>query len=174
MLRSLVGSEMCIRDRSYIERMDLMNHIQRKYNLLYTRAVSTQRVNNKVDLNLLNKINKKQGYEGSMVRNNMPYEPGKRSWTLQKVKEWSDTEMIITDVIEGKGKFESGIGKLIGVDGDGRTVEVPFPSLTIAKRQEMWKNRNELIGKELTFIYFERTKNGAYRFPKAKIIRDYE
>ena len=159
---------------SYIERMDLINHIQRKYNLLYTRAVSTQRVNNKVDLNLLNKINKKQGYEGSMVRNNMPYEPGKRSWTLQKVKEWQDSEFTITDYVEGKGKFEGGIGKWLGFDKDGRDVEVPIPSITIAERQELFNNVGDYIGKEATFEWFERTKSGAYRFPRFKCFRDYE
>ena len=159
---------------SYIERMDLINHIQRKYNLLYTRAVSTQRVNNKVDLNLLNKINKKQGYEGSMVRNNMPYEPGKRSWTLQKVKEWQDSEFTITDYVEGKGKFEGGIGKWLGFDKDGRDVEVPIPSITIAERKELFNNVGDYIGKEATFEYFERTQSGAYRFPRFKAFRDYE
>ena len=159
---------------SYVERLDLMRHIQRKYNLLYTRAVSTQRVNNKVDINLYNKINKQQGYEGSMVRNNMPYEPGKRSWTLQKVKEWQDTEMTITWFVEGKGKFENGLGKFVGLDGDLREVEVPWPSLTIEERQEVWKNKEDYLGKTLTFEYFERTPAGAYRFPRAKTIRDYE
>ena len=159
---------------SYVERMDLMNHIQRKYNLLYTRAVSTQIVNNRVDLNLLNKINKKQGYEGSMVRNNMPYEPGKRSWTLQKVKEWQDTEFTITDYVEGKGKFEGGIGKWLGFDKDGRDVEVPIPSITIAERKELFNNVGDYIGKEATFEYFERTPAGAYRFPRFKAFRDYE
>ena len=159
---------------TYVERLDLMRHIQRKYNLLYTRAVSTQMVNNKVDINLYNKINKQQGYEGSMVRNNMPYEPGKRSWTLQKVKEWQDTEMTITWFVEGKGKFENGLGKFVGLDGDLREVEVPWPSLTIEERQEVWKNKEDYLGKTLTFEYFERTPAGAYRFPRAKTIRDYE
>ena len=159
---------------SYVERMDLMRHIQRKYQLLYTRAVSTQRVNNKVDLNLLNKINKKQGYEGSMVRNNMPYEPGKRSWTLQKVKEWQDTEFTITDYVEGRGKFAGGLGKFLGFDADNRDIEVPWPDITIEKRKEVFNNIGDYIGKVATFEYFERTKDGAYRFPRFKEVRDYE
>ena len=159
---------------SYVERMDLMNHIQRKYNLLYTRAVSTQRVNNKVDLNLLNKINKKQGYEGSMVRSNMPYEPGKRSWTLQKVKEWQDTEFTITDYVEGRGKFAGGLGKFLGFDADNRDIEVPWPDITIEKRKEIFNNIGDYIGKVATFVYFERTPDGAYRFPRFKELRDYE
>ena len=104
----------------------------------------------------------------------MPYEPGKRSWTLQKVKEWQDTEMTITWFVEGKGKFENGLGKFVGLDEDLREVEVPWPSLTIEERKEVWKNKESYLGKVLTFEYFERTPAGAYRFPRAKGIRDYE
>ena len=85
--------------------------------------------------------------------------------------------MTIIDIIEGKGKFANGLGKLIGMtDGDDgyRRVEVPWPSLTIVERQELWKNREKIIGYELTFEYFERTPAGAYRFPRAKCIRNYE
>ena len=104
----------------------------------------------------------------------MPYEPGKRSWTLQKVKEWQDTEFTITDYVEGKGKFEGGIGKWLGFDKDGRDVEVPIPSITIAERKELFNNVGDYIGKEATFEYFERTPAGAYRFPRFKAFRDYE
>ena len=38
----------------------------------------------------------------------------------------------------------------------------------------MWQARNEYIGKLLTFEFFERTPAGAYRFPRAKTIRNYE
>ena len=159
---------------TYVERLDLMRHIQYKYNLLYTRAVSTHRIDNKLKLDLLHKINKQQGYEGSMVRNNMPYEPGKRSWTLQKVKDWSDTEFTILDYVEGKGKFAGGLGKFLGFDADGRDIEVPWPDITIEKRKEVFNNIGDYIGKVATFEFFERTKDGAYRFPRFKTLRDYE
>ena len=113
-------------------------------------------------------------FEGSMVRNNMPYEPGKRSWTLQKVKDWSDSEFTITDYVEGKGKFSGGIGKWLGFDSEGRDVEVPIPAITIAERKELFNNVGDYIGKEATFEYFERTQSGAYRFPRFKAFRDYE
>ena len=108
-----------------------------------------------------------------MLRTNKPYEQ-KRSYTLQKVKDWSDTEITITNYIEGRGKFKNGLGKFIGVDSDNRVVEVPWPSLTILDRQGIWHNRQSYIGQKLTFEYFERTPSGAYRFPRAKTIRNYE
>ena len=64
--------------------------------------------------------------------------------------------------------------KFIGVDSDDRIVEVPWPTLTILDRQGIWHNRQSYIGKKLTFEYFERTPAGAYRFPRAKAVRNYE
>ena len=76
--------------------------------------------------------------------------------------------------MQGKGKFERGLGKFLGTDADGREVEVPWPSLTIEERRKIWSMRTRYIGKELTFEYFERTPDGAYRFPRAKAFRNYE
>ena len=96
------------------------------------------------------------------------------SKNLLKVKDWSDTEATITGFVEGKGKFTNGLGKLLGIDADGRAVEIPWPNMTIPDRQDFWHNRNAYIGKQVTFEYFERTPSGAYRFPRAKVIRNYE
>ena len=108
-----------------------------------------------------------------MVRKNVPYEQ-RRSDSLQKVKDWMDTEITVTGFVEGKGKFANGLGKFLGVDSDGREVEVPWPSLTIKERQDIWRFRTDYLNKELTFEYFERTPSGAYRFPRAKAFRNYE
>ena len=118
-------------------------------------------------------INKTNGYEGSILRTNAPYDQ-RRSNNLQKVKDWSDTEITITGFVEGKGKFKSGLGKFLGVDSDDRVVEVPWPTLTIPQRQLIWSARESYIGQPLTFEYFERTPSGAYRFPRAKAMRSYE
>ena len=113
------------------------------------------------------------GYEGSIIRYNTPYET-KRSKNLLKVKDWSDTEATITGYVEGRGKFANGLGKWLAIDKDGREVEIPWPTLTIKTRKQMWRARNKYIGKLLTFEFFERTPAGAYRFPRAKTIRNYE
>ena len=158
---------------SYRERFDIIQHLQYKYKLLYTRPITTYVVDSQEEIDKLHKQIKEEGYEGSMVRSNVAYEH-KRSWSLQKVKDWSDTEITITGWVEGKGKFSNGLGKFIGVDSSGLTVEVPWPSLTIVERQMAWKDRENYKGKTLTFEYFERTPAGAYRFPRAKCVRNYE
>ena len=157
----------------FLARRDITLHIQYKYKLMYTLPVETHYVGNSKMIQFEHNRFKEDGYEGSMVRENAVYEQ-RRSYTLQKVKDWSDTEITITGFVEGKGKFANGLGKFIGKDGDGRTVEVPWPTLTIPERLDVWKNRESYKGKELTFEYFERTPAGAYRFPRAKTIRNYE
>ena len=157
----------------FIDRTLAITSLKSKYNLKFTHEVDTKVVFNNKQLNKQHEQNKANGYEGSMLRTNSLYEQ-KRSYTLQKVKDWSDTEITITDYIEGKGKFKNGLGKFIGVDSDNRIVEVPWPSLTILDRQGIWHNRAAYIGKQLTFEYFERTPSGAYRFPRAKAMRSYE
>ena len=157
----------------FIDRTLAIINLKSKYKLKFTHEVDTKVIWNDKELNKYHKQNKAKGYEGSMLRINSLYEQ-KRSYTLQKVKDWSDTEITITGYIEGKGKFKNGLGKFIGIDSDDRLVEVPWPSLTILDRQGIWHNRQSYIGQKLTFEYFERTPSGAYRFPRAKTIRNYE
>ena len=137
------------------------------------QTVQTDIVFTRKDLNKYHKRNKQNGYEGSMLRQNTPYQQ-RRTTDLQKVKDWSDTEITVTGYIEGKGKFERGLGKFIGFDSDNRVVEVPWPTLTIEQRRKVWSQRTRYIGQVLTFEYFERTPAGAYRFPRAKAFRNYE
>ena len=158
---------------AYRERHDIIQHLKYKYNLKYLKEVPTFVVDSQGEIDMIHNLNKAKGYEGSMVRSNAPYEH-KRSWTLQKVKDWSDSEFIITGFVEGKGKFKNGLGKFIGVDLDNKKIEVPWPDITIAKRKEIWENRMDYIGKFATFEWFERTPAGAYRFPRFKALRNYE
>ena len=157
----------------FIDRTLAITNLKSKYKLKFTHEVDTKVVWNDDELNKYHKQNKANGYEGSMLRTNSLYEQ-KRSYTLQKVKDWSDTEATITGYVEGKGKFAKGLGKWLAVDKDGREVEIPWPTLTIENRKQMWQARKEYIGKLLTFEFFERTPAGAYRFPRAKTIRNYE
>ena len=157
----------------FIDRTLAITNLKSKYKLKFTHEVDTKVIWSDEELNKYHKQNKANGYEGSMLRTNSLYEQ-KRSYTLQKVKDWSDTEIRITNFIEGRGKFKNGLGKFIGVDSNNQVVEVPWPSLTIEKRREIWSNRFRCIGRTLTFEYFERTPGGAYRFPRAKAFRNYE
>ena len=113
-----------------------------------------------------------QGYEGSILRKNAPYEC-KRSWTLMKIKDFSDAEAKIIDWVEGKGKRKGTIGKFQAVDKHGNEFGIPVMD-NFSYLQENFKKMQGWVGKIATFTYFERTKKGSYRHPLFKSIRDYE
>jgi len=116
----------------------------------------------------------KQGYEGSILRLNGPYEQ-KRSYNLQKFKDFSDTEATIVGYEAGKGKFTGLIGKFLMIDDNGIEFGCPIgKGYNYDDRRFILNNIHDYIGKRATFTYFERTKAGSYRHPLYKTIRDYE
>ena len=115
-----------------------------------------------------------QGYEGSILRKNEPYEC-KRSWTLMKIKDFSDAEATIIDFVAGKGKRTGTLGKFVMRDDEG--VEFGCPpgkGYNYKDMKDILDNVQDYIGTRATFTYFERTKAGSYRHPLFKTIRDYE
>jgi len=122
----------------------------------------------------LHNIHLAQGYEGSILRLNKSYEQ-KRSYNLQKFKDFSDTEATIIGYVEGKGKRQGTIGKFLMRDDEG--VEFGCPpgkGYTYEDLANMLLNVNDYIGQRATFTYFERTKANSYRHPLFKAIRNYE
>ena len=116
----------------------------------------------------------KQGYEGSILRLNGPYEQ-KRSYNLQKFKDFSDDEATIVGYEAGKGKFTGLIGKFLMIDDNGIEFGCPIgKGYNYDDRRFILNNIHDYMGKRATFTYFERTKAGSYRHPLYKTIRDYE
>jgi len=114
------------------------------------------------------------GFEGSIIRLNKVYEC-KRSYNLQKFKDFSDKEATIIDYVEGKGKRTGTLGKFIMRDEAG--IEFGCPpgkGFTHNDLRVILENINHYIGKAATFTYFERTKANSYRHPQFKAIRNYE
>ena len=136
--------------------------------LPYAVAYSTEEVEVQHDLQ------KAAGYEGSILRKNASYEC-KRSWTLMKIKDFSDAEALIVGYEEGKGKRIGSLGKFVMQDEDGNQFGCPpgkgynYKDLT-----DILNNVHDYIGQVATFTYFERTKKGSYRHPHYKSIRNYE
>jgi len=122
----------------------------------------------------VHKANLANGYEGSIVRLNTPYQC-KRSHSLRKFKDFSDAEANIVGYEEGKGKRTGTLGKFIMQDDDGNQFGCPpgkghnYKDLAV-----MLTNIHEYMGQRATFTYFERTKAGSYRHPLYKCIRNYE
>ena len=114
------------------------------------------------------------GYEGSILRKNEKYEC-KRSWTLMKVKDFSDAEATIVGYEEGKGKRINTLGKFIMEDDNGVQFGCPpGKGYNYKDMGDMLENIHDYIGERATFTYFERTKAGSYRHPLFKGLRNYE
>jgi len=142
------------------------------YNLKYTIPVATVPVTNMGLAVINNNKNLKAGYEGSILRTNLPYE-NKRSNNLLKFKAFEDTEATITGYVEGKGKRSGTIGKFLAVDSNGITFGMPVMAKYEIMR-DMLNNADSYIGKVATFTFFQRTPAGSYRHPLFKAIRNYE
>mgnify|MGYP003387765037 FL=1 len=118
------------------------------------------------------KINLKNGYEGSILRLNEPYQT-KRSHNLRKFKDFHDSEATLTGWVEGKGKRVGTIGKFTAIDDEGNEFGMPVMD-KFEYLQDNFKKMQKWVGKTATFTYFERTKANSYRHPLFKCIRDYE
>ena len=115
-----------------------------------------------------------QGYEGSMLRTNGFYEQ-KRSYNLQKFKDFHDTEATIVGYEAGKGKRTGTLGKFYMQDDEGNQFGCP-PGKGYSYKDLAFilENIHEYIGQRATFTYFQRTQAGSYRHPLFKALRNYE
>lgn len=121
-----------------------------------------------------------EGYEGAMVRNRDAYYAfDKRSYDLQKVKLFTESEFRIVGMIEGSGQLQGHVGAFIAeiVDGDGkRTFQVKLSGVKITPflkecftKEKLWKN------KWMTIKYQGFTnKNKVPRFPVGIKFRENE
>ncbi len=137
-------------------------------------SVDTLEVHGYNGAEVVHKVFLNKGYEGSILRLNGPYEQ-KRSYNLQKFKDFSDTEATIIGYEAGKGKFTGLIGKFLMLDDDGNEFGCPIgKGYNYSDRRYILENIHDYIGKVATFTYFERTKAGSYRHPLYKTLRNYE
>lgn len=104
-----------------------------------------------------------QGYEGSMLRNADSLYEFKRSYGLQKVKEFADAEYKITDVTEGRGKMA---GKAIFVceTPAGQPFRVKMKG-TLDSLCQYVDDPSLALGRMLTVQYQALTADGIPRFP---------
>ena len=138
------------------------------------KYVPTYLIKDDAHAKVSHEINLIDGYEGSILRLDTPYQC-KRSYSLQKFKDFHDTEATIIGYVDGKGKREGTLGKFLMQDDDG--IEFGCPpgkGYNYKMLADMLTNIHNYIGKRATFTYFERTKAGSYRHPLFKTLRNYE
>jgi ATP-dependent DNA ligase len=117
---------------------------------------------------------RKLGYEGAMLRNRNGIYVNKRSYDLQKVKEFDDAEFNIVGIEEGRGKLQGHVGSFVCTTPDGKEFLAKMSGDT-ERLREYYANHSLWTGKVLTVKYQGLTgKNGVPRFPVGVSIRDYE
>lgn len=169
---------------------DIVDNTQKYYDRHDSLRVMVKNLNDprikfveRIHVNSVEKINEylsqaeAEGHEGLIVRINEPYE-NKRSKNLLKHKSFTDDEFLIVGTEEGSGNLAGKIGAFVLQDKRG----VQFNSSPTGSHEyweELWNNREKLIGKWATVKYKELTplteKGGQIpSFGKVISIRSYE
>ena len=116
-----------------------------------------------------------EGYEGIMLRDPYAKYELKRSYGLQKYKEFIDEEFEVLNFLEGEGKRSGMAGKVEfrhpKIVGD--TFEAGLRG-NEALFTEWFKNNHKYRGAKATVRYQNLTPDGAPRFGVMVAIRDYE
>jgi DNA ligase-1 len=160
-----------ILNENYSYRMDQLNTSD-MYSYCVKHVYTTRVTQDQA--NIQHQANLDEGYEGSILRLDKPYQC-KRSYNLQKFKDFHDTEALIVGYEAGKGKRKGTLGKFLMQDDDG--IEFGCPpgkGYNYKDLANILDNIGDYIGKRATFTYFERTPAGSYRHPMFKTLRNYE
>lgn len=124
------------------------------------------------EIDEVHKLNIRNGFEGTMIRNNTEYVQTHRTVNLQKKKDFFDDEYIIIGGKEATGR-DKGTAVFRLRTKDGNEFEAR-PMGTIAQRKKYWKELKKLIGKKATVRYQELTKDKIPFHGRVIAIRDYE
>lgn len=95
-------------------------------------------------------------WEGCCINLDKPYEC-KRTKNLIKVKQFYDATLRVIGYEEGSGKNKGALGSLIVKYKDGKS-GVGY-GYSDQMRKDLWKKRDELIGKLIDIKYKEETKD---------------
>jgi len=101
------------------------------------------------------------GYEGQMIRTDAPYQQ-KRTKYLLKRKDFVDEEFLIVGYKEGKGSREGCITLRLTTK-DGKEFD-SVPVGGVEYLQDLWQNREQLLGLYATVKYQNLSTDGIPRF----------
>ena len=154
-------------DLTFSQRYDL---IQKLFSGLdYIDIVDTYEIKEESDIEKYWTLFTDDGYEGSILRLDKPYEH-KRSKNLLKYKKFNEDEFEIIDICEGKIK---GYAEYAIVDLGDTTCKATL-SMTDNECKNILSFKDKYIGQMATVKYFGYTNDNKLRFPILKSIRNYE
>jgi len=163
-----------INDGTNDERVSLIERLFASFEFFSIKKVQTRIVKEEDKVAELFDKYREMGYEGAMLRNMSAKYVSKRSYDLQKVKEFDDAEFEITGIDEGRGKLAGHVGAFICKTKDGKTFLAKMSGDT-GKLADYFRDHSLWHGKRLTVKYQGLTgKECVPRFPVGIAIRDYE
>ena len=115
---------------------------------------------------------RKAGYEGAMIRNAKSLYENKRSYGLQKIKEFDDAEFEIIGVDAGRGRM-SECAIFVCKTKKGNEFNCKMEGSLDALKVFLQKPKS-VIGKALTVRYQGMTSGDVPRFPIGVTVRNYE
>ena len=133
--------------------------------------VETLEVNNEQELFEAHARFTAAGFEGTIIRSGEGgYEIGHRSTSLLKMKDFQDSEYLVTGIKEGKGSFV-GHGILICETPEGKEFAAT-PEGTMDYRASLWENRDEYVNRWATIRFQNLSEDGIPVFPIAVDFRE--
>lgn len=162
-------------DKDFNERYDdLCGLFISALNAPHIKPVATMMAANDQEISSLFAEARLQGYEGIMARNGSGKYDNKRSYNLQKVKEFDDAEFEIIGIEEGRGKLMGHVGSFICKTKDGKQFLAKM-SGSLDKLKEYFNNESSWKNKQLTVQFQGLTgAEGVPRFPVGLRIREAE
>lgn len=155
-------------DMPFQKRFELLTELTR--GMPYVHLVETHRVTSLEQIDQLYMEFLFQGYEGQMIRIDGPYEH-KRSSLLLKRKEFQDAEFTISACESGVGNRE-GCLVLVCTTEDRKEFRAAL-KCNVTRMQELYEQRDALVGEQATIRFQALTKDGVPRFPVAVAIREF-
>jgi ATP-dependent DNA ligase len=164
-----------VSDKAFVDRNDDLSNLLATVNFGIIVPVQTCMANDETEVTALFTQLRGEGYEGVMLRNGeTKYEQDKRSYGLQKVKEFEDAEFTIVGADEGRGKLQGHVGAFRCVAKNGVEFLAKMSGST-DKLAEYWNDSSSYLGKKLTVQYQGLTgTNDVPRFPVGLRIREEE
>lgn len=156
---------------TWCERLDVLEaYFQKPFE--YLRLVETAEIDEPDVLEYLIAY-RRLGYEGAILRNLDGMYVNKRSYDLQKVKEFDDAEFPVIGINEGRGKLLGHVGAFVCRAQNGEEFEAKM-SGSLDRLRDYWNDHSLWQGKIMTVQYQGLTTRGVPRFPVGVSFRDYE
>lgn len=167
-----------VTSRPFGERNDMLRRLQDS-NYTEVSVLDQERVTSQEVLDRWVATAKENGWEGCMLRKDVPYKRG-RSKDLLKIKGMQDAEYEVIGVETGKATYNEGghkefdVASALYIKHKDNIVKVGS-GLSKEQRLRWFDHPEEIIGKTITVQYFEetqdsKTKEYSLRFPVLKCV----